>query len=241
MEGHLNLIKTDYKETEKRIFPRFPFTYLTFKASTGEDHVFEVLNISYTGMQISLKDGGCEFKPEDALTGDLHWRGTSVHIEGDIKWVKGQRIGVAFDEELSKKVIPDFLSVENIVAGMRPVHDSGLDIEMPNNLKYWLRADGPVEIFVWEHNDNETSRFQVILMDTFVEWEDGKGLRTGNVLNKRDVDTPLSGSDEYEFEIEQTCDDEKVKFAGRIIDKLPASFLPEAVTNFLQRKIGAKS
>lgn len=241
MEGHLNLIKTEYKEREKRIFPRFPFTYLTFKASSGEDHVFQVLNISYTGMQISLKNGGSELKPDANLKGDLHWRGTSVSVSGDIKWVEGNRVGIAFDKELTEKVIPDFLSVENIVAGMRPVHDSGLDIEMPNNLKYWLRADGPVEVFVWEHNDHEISRFQVIIMDTFVEWEDGKGLRTGLVLSKRDVDTPLSGSDEYEFEIEQTCADEKVNFAGRIIDNVPEGFLPESVTEFLQRKIGATS
>lgn len=239
MEGHLNLIKTEYKETEKRVFPRFPFTYLTFKANKGEGQVFEVLNISFTGMQISLKNGGCEFKPEEKIVGELHWRGASIEIEGDIKWVKGQRLGVAFAEELTKKAVPDFLSIENIVAGMRPVHDSGLDIEMPNNLKYWLRADGPVEVFVWEHNDHEISRFQIILMDHFVEWEDGKGLRTGDVINKRNVETPLNAEDEYVFEIDETCDEEKIKFAGRIIENVPENFLPVTVTDFLSRKIGA--
>ncbi|MBK25315.1 MAG: hypothetical protein CME70_15075 [Halobacteriovorax sp.] len=239
MEGHLNLIKTDYKETEKRIFPRFPFTYLTFKANSGEEQVFEVLNISYTGMQVSLKNGGCDFKPDSAIGGDLHWRGASINISGSVKWVKGQRLGIAFDDKLTQKEIPAFLSIENIVAGMRPVHDSGLDIEMPNNLKYWLRADGPVEVFVWEHNDHETSRFQIIMMDSFVEWEDGKGLRTGNVINKRNVETPLNAEDEYIFEIDQSCDEEKIKFASRIISHIPKNFLPENVTSFLSIKIGA--
>lgn len=239
MEGHLNLIKTDYKETEKRVFPRFPFTYLTFKPSSGEEQVFQVLNISYTGMQISLKDGGCEFKPDSSIEGELHWRGASIEIKGSVKWVQGQRLGVAFEEELTKTTIPKFLSIENIVAGMRPVHDSGLDIEMPNNLKYWLRADGPVEVFVWEHNDHEISRFQIILMDSFVEWEDGKGLRTGNVLNKRDVETPLSGTDEYMFEIDESGDEDKIRFAAQIISNVPENYLPQNVSDFLSRKIGA--
>jgi hypothetical protein len=238
MEGHLNLIKTEFKETEKRVFPRFPFTYLTFKAEGGRDHVFQVQNISFTGMQISLKDGGCDFKPKDLIKGDLHWRGASITIKGDIKWVEGQRLGIAFDESLSKETIPNFLSVDNIVAGMRPVHSSGLDIEMPNNLKYWLRADGPFEVFVWEHNDHDISKFQVILMDSFVEWEDGKGLRTGNVLGRKDVETPLNNEDEFTFEIDGNCDVEKIKFASRIINNLPEDYLPESVTDFLVRKIG---
>lgn len=238
MDGHLNLIKTGFKETEKRVFPRFPFTYLTFKANIGESKVFQVLNISHTGMQISLKDGGCELRPDTDLEGELHWRGISLEIDGRIKWVKGQRVGIAFSEELAKKDISNFLSIENIMGSMRPIHNSGLDIEIPNDLKYWLRADGPVEIFVWEHNGHEISRFQVILMDNFVEWEDGKGLKTGPVLNKRDVDTPLSGSDEFIFEIEESCDEEKIAFAKRIIVNIPKGFLPARVAEFLERKIG---
>jgi hypothetical protein len=188
-------------------------------------------------MQVSLKNGGSQIRPEEKISGELHWRGTNIKVSGDVKWVKGQRIGIAFAEELTKKLIPEFLSIENILAGMRPVHSSGLDIEMPNNLKYWLRADGPVEGLVWEHNDRDVSRFQVILMDAFVEWEDGKGLRTGNLHNKRNVETPLNAEDEYIFEIDQSLDMDKIDFASRIIEKLPTDYLPTDVTDFLGRKL----
>ena len=57
MERHLSLIKTDYQEMEKRVFPRFPFGLMMFRESSSEKKVFEVKDISLTGMQISIKDG----------------------------------------------------------------------------------------------------------------------------------------------------------------------------------------
>ena len=76
MERHLNLIKTDFEQTEKRIFPRFPFSYLTFKSSNdgANKHVFEIKDISYTGMQLCLKDGGHDFTPGNTIGGTVHWQ-----------------------------------------------------------------------------------------------------------------------------------------------------------------------
>lgn len=96
---------------------------------------------------------------------------------------------------------------------MRPIHNSGLEMEMPSNLKYWLRADGPAEIFVWHHNDGEVSRFQVILLDRFLEWEDGKGLKTGEVMGKKDLDTPLVQEDEFLFRFNDQIDEDILSFA----------------------------
>ena len=237
MDQKLSLIKTDYQDVEKRVFPRFPFSFLTFKGK--EDHVFEVKDISMTGMQLSLKDGGHTYRQEDQVTGELHWKGASLAIIGRVMWVQGSRLGVEFNiNDTFDGEIKNFLSIDNIISGMRPVHRNSMDLELPSNLKYWLQADGPVEVFVWRHNDGEVARFQVIMLDNFIEYEDGKGLKSGQVLTKRDLDTPLVKEDEFLFQIDQVLDEDKLSFAQQIVSKLPEGFLPEEAKEFLQVKLG---
>ena len=47
-------------------------------------------------MQLCLRDGDVQYKDADSLEGCLHWIGQSLEIKGEIKWVKGNRFGVAF-------------------------------------------------------------------------------------------------------------------------------------------------
>jgi hypothetical protein len=188
MQGHLSLIKTGTQDLEKRVFPRFPFSYLLFKVSNGDKHAFEVKDISYSGMQLCLKDGGHPYKSGEVISGSLHWRGKLLQVEGPVQWVKGQRLGVAFNESKDfDDEIKNFLSVKNIVASMKALHNADMELEMPGDLKFWLQADGPVEIFVWQHSGGNIAKFQMIMMDSFVEYQDGKGLRSGRILTKRDV------------------------------------------------------
>lgn len=238
MERQLSLVETNYEKIEKRVFPRFPFTYLIFKAG-DQQKVYEVKDISFTGMQLSLKDGEHNYKPGDAIEGLLHWRTATLRAKGTIKWAQEKRFGLAFEQtEEFKRSVRQFLSVENIVAGMRPLHQSTMDIGMPVNLKYWVRADGPVEIFVWQHKDGELSRFQIILLKKFVEWEDGKGTKTGEVISSRDMDTPLTAEDEFVFKIDKDIDEGCTRFALDVISRLPANFLPQDAVDFIQMKLG---
>ena len=87
MERHLSLIKTEYKEMEKRIFPRFPFGLMMFRESSkssGDNKVFEVKDISLTGMQISIKDGSLGHSVGDKIFGNLQWRESGIEIEGRV-------------------------------------------------------------------------------------------------------------------------------------------------------------
>jgi hypothetical protein len=240
MERHLNLIKTDFKEIEKRVFPRFPFSYLTFKGSNRTDsNVFEVMDISNLGMQLCLKNGGHDYTAGNEIEGTVHWKGAALKTNGTVKWVKGTRLGVSFVESIDfEEKVKKFLSVKNIIAGMRPVHNSGLDLDIPANLKFWLRADGPVELFIWQHADCELAKFQFILLDHFVEWEDGKGLRTGHVLSKKDNDTPLNFEDEFMFQFQEELNDSVIEMAQGVIKEIPTDFLNQDVSDFLKTKIG---
>lgn len=238
MEGQLNLIKTGYQDIEKRIFPRFPFCFLTFKGDSGKGQAFEVVDISFTGMQLGLKDGGHSYTEGQALKGAVHWKGKSLDISGKVKWVSGQRLGVKFaqDQKLEDNV-KSFLSIDNIVRSMRPVYGNDIDMDVPSNLKFWVRADGPFEIFVWRHNDGEVSRFQIIMMENYVEWLDGKGLKTGRVISKRDMDTPLICEDEVMFQVDEGVDQAKLSMATEMVQALGEGHLPEGARSFLTLKL----
>ncbi len=239
MAARLNLIKTDFQELENRTFPRFPISYMMFKPLCNEScHAFEVVDISHTGMQLSLRDGSHTFCEGDNFKGALHWRGKGLELSCQVMWSKGTRLGVSFENSAAfTEQITDFLSVENIVASMRPIHQSNLDLATPSNLKYWLQADGPVEIFIWTHLDGEISRFNFIMMGSFLEWCDGKGLRTGKVLTKRNSDTPLLSEDKFVFQIDEALDGDKMIFAEQIIKLTPEHFLTPEILEFLKLKI----
>jgi len=237
MEGRFNLIKNDEPEIEKRILPRFPFSYLTFKAKDS-GKVFEVKDISYLGMQVALRDGGHSYKVEDHAEGTLYWRGKSLDINGPVRWVSGHGVGIEFDKNTDiDKSLKDFLCLDNLVRGLRPLHHKNMQLDLPSNLKYWLRSDGPVEIFVWQHGDGELARFQVILMDNFIEWEDGKGLKTGRILQVDDKEMALNTVDELTFELDNSADREKVQFAKSVISQVPFQFLPQEDNRFLTMKL----
>lgn len=241
MAAQLGLIKNTEPTTEKRIFPRFPFSSLTFKSHGNESgKVFEVKDISYRGMQVARRDGGHPFLDGADILGDLHWKGRELKIKGKVAWTEGARLGVTFDQDPKQlDDIKSFLSLENIISGLRPLHQSDLGIEVPTNLKYWLKADGPAEIFVWQHRDGELAKFQMILMDQFIEWEDGRGLKTGSVVKSVDRQTPLTVEDEFILNIDQNPESNKVEFAKRVIDQLTNDMLPNEAHEFMRMKLGS--
>lgn len=237
MERRFNLIKSDFEKHEKRILPRFPFCYLTFK-SDDTSRVYEIKDISHTGMQLSLKDDAQGFATDTALKGHIHWLGKSLDIAGTVKWSTQNRIGVEF---IKKHDVLDrvhnFLQMEEMVKRLKPLHKVNDGLEIPARLKYWLRSDGPVEIFVWQHNDGEMSKFQALFLETFVEWEDGLGLKTGRILSKRNVDTPLITEDEWVFNIDPDADGAKLERIKTLVGLISIDLLPAETKTFLLRQL----
>lgn len=233
MNRHLNLVKENTKVEEKRIFPRFPFSSLTFKANCS-DMVFQVTDISLTGMQITLANGSHILKEDNQIDGVLHWLGREGKVKAKVVWVSGNRIGLTF---LNQEDIKAFLSLEEIVKGLRPIHLHSLDIEKPNNLKSWLKAASVLELFVWTYPDGEYEKFQLLCVRNFVEWVDGKGVKTGFIVEKDGRETPLYSEDELTFEIDDGPDLEKVDLANRIIELIDDEKLPAETRKFIARKL----
>ena len=242
MERSFSLIKNEMGHQEKRVLPRFPFCYLTFKAVGQGDHVFEVRDISKTGMQLSRKEIDFTFSAGDIIKGSIHWLGNGVinEVSCHVKWVTDNRTGVEFNltSEI-EDLINNFLSPEQLVKALKPLHQHKITgLEYPSNLKYWLRADGPSEFFVWEHNDGEISHFQILLFDSFVEWEDGHGVSTGRIISKRDLDTPLITEDEFLFQMDDDgADAVKLDFALSVVSLFGPDLLDPDVVQFIQRKL----
>jgi len=238
MNAPLNLIKNDL-ETEKRVLPRFPLVMMTFKADQVDEHVFEVRDISFSGMQIGLKNGNHRMSKGDKVSGTLIWNGRKLKLLGYVKWLIGSRLGVLFDTTNGLgSEINAFLSVNHLAEAMRPLHLGSFDIELPVNLKYWLKSDGPAEIFVWQHRDGELSRFQFMIMDKLIEWHDGSGIKTGKIMQLRDLETPLQFQGEFDFNIDQSPDKQMLLMAKEIVALIPDSTLPQGAAEFLTLKLG---
>lgn len=239
MERHLSLIKTGHQELEKRVFPRFPFGFMIFKEVSGNKMVFEVKDISLSGMQLSFKDGTHDYKVGSEIAGDLHWRGTNISVKAKIQWVREASLGLSYDSSISfEEKMRSFLSFDNIVAHIKALHKADLSLDLPNNLKFWLKADGVLDIYVWEHSSQGISRFQILLMEHFIEWEEGVGLKSGKVMTQRDLDTPLSQEDEFVLQIDEHLIQDKVEMALGVVRKLSAEHLPTDAKEFLIYKLG---
>ena len=239
MERHLNLVESDFEELEKKTFPRFPFCFLTFKAQQGDgDLTFEVKDISQSGMQIALRMGEHKLKKDEMISGPLHWNGTDLQISGTVRWSTDMRAGIEFQAsgQLREKIF-ELLDMEAFAKRLKPVHKMDFGVDIPARLKYWLRADGPVEVFVWQHGDGEIAKFEMILMENFVEWEDTKGLKTGRVISKRDIDTPLLSEDEFVFQMDASADAEKVSRAARLTNHMTEDLMDANVVQFINLKL----
>lgn len=230
------MLKEGQGKRRVRVFPRFPFCFLTCKSG---GRVFEVKDVSATGMQLSLKDGSFDYRRGHAIPGILHWHGDSLDIAGQVEWVRGRRLGVRFSlaDDFPRR-FRQFFSLEKIVARMRPLHRSDLAMELPGNLKCWLRADGPVELFMWCYKDGEISSFQLLFMEAFLEWEDGRGLAGGRILTRRDVETPLVQEDEMVFRDDPGPDEGQLAGARKLIALMPEKLLPQEMAQFLAMKLG---
>jgi hypothetical protein len=237
MERRFNLIKSDFEKHEKRVLPRFPFCYLTFKPDDNS-RIYEIKDISHTGMQLCLKEEEHSFKTEHTLKGHIHWMGSHLDITGIVKWHTPHRVGVEFIKrrEVFEK-IQNFLNIDNLVKRLKPLHKLNEGLDIPARLKYWLRSDGPVEVFIWQHGNGEIAKSQILFLDTFLEWVDGEGMKTGRILSKRNVDSPLLSEDEWIFQIDSGVDPDKLGRVKQLIQHLSEEFIPEEVQTFLLRQL----
>jgi hypothetical protein len=77
----------------------------------------------------------------------------------------------------------------------------------------------------------------VLFLEVFVEWEDGVGLKTGRILSKRNVDSPLLTEDEWVFKMDADSDGDKIQRVKELVSLIPQDQLPIEVRTFLVRQL----
>lgn len=236
----LNLVKNDIKIQTKKIFPRFSLGRLLFRTASDSDrHAFCVHDLGLNKMNIQLKDGGHHYKVGEAIAGVVHLKDEKLKVAGVVLWVKKDCLGLEFSEETrSSGEFRAFCGIENLMQGLKPlqINNDGMN-DIPLNLKYWLKSDGGIEIFVWDHLDGEIKEFQIFFLGKFVEWKDGIGVQTGKILFVYDIDTPLNEKEEIGIEYDNQFSPQTVNSAMKIALNISEKCLVKDDLKFLQRKL----
>jgi hypothetical protein len=238
----LSLIKND-RVREKRIVPRFPLKTMAWRCELISSHALLVKDISYTGMQIGCAGDINSLIIGKSYEGTLKWGGDQLKLKGKVRWVKSEVSGTVFGLEFDSTnglavELRTFLRIGQISKRMRLINKDDFSVETPTDLKYWLKSDGPGEIFFWQHRDGEFSKIQLLILDKLIEWIDGEGLKTGLLVENRNIESPLSPKEEILFDMDEDVDLESLQLARDLISDLPSELIPENVMQFLQRKLG---
>ena len=234
----------DYSHpAEKRIFPRFPFAFLFFRTKIQKsDLTCHVLDISLDGMQIEMTTDEVELRSGQDSQGEIHWLGESLLVKGKIKWVFQKRAGIEFQlDEKNKIMLEKLLAAEAISKQFKPIHDIlpkiRPDFELPQGLFLWLRAEGPFEIFAWKNN-NEIYRFQILMLNQFVEWRQDSDRLTGQIQFRRESELPLTLEKECLFVFDPRPNQTLINKAKDLIIPINQQILPRETQNFFIEKLG---
>ena len=74
---------------------------------------------------------------------------------------------------------------------------------------------------------------QLLILDKLIEWVDGEGLKTGMLVENRDIDSPLSPKEEILFDMDEQVDLESLQLAKDLLNELPSELVPQTIVGFL--------
>lgn len=239
MNSYLSLVNNQtFENLEKRILPRFPLSHLLFRLNETKQ-TFEVIDMSADGAQIELKNGNLSLKVSQNISGEVNWRGHKLDIRAQVKWVKDNRLGLEFtNKNMIESKIDDFMCVDHFIPHLKALHKEKYQFDIPHGLTTWLRAEGPLELFIWSFRSGEIAKFQVIIFRNFIEWQDGVGIKTGKTYTQRSLNEASLQSErtEWYFNVDKVKDYSKIASAKNFISKIQDSHLSTELKSFLLRK-----
>ena len=238
MESHITLVKNTDKRMEKRILPRFPFSFFIFKSAGKSPEMFEIKDISRDGMRLCLKSGEHSYKKGDQIKGTLKLKERAVRATGTVRWANEESLGVEFTDSFPTKHIPVLLNRDYVLDRLESVHEEDYSIDLPPNLRYWLRCDGVFEFFIWACDNGGITRFQMVFTGFFLEWQEEEKLKTGTVHYVKTCSLP-SSEEEFSFHFESKVNPKTVEFAFDIVKNMTEEHLPDKVLTFIRSKIAS--
>jgi len=233
IERKLSLVFNDEELSEKRKFPRFPFTALSFKPQDFS-HALKVKDISLSGMQCLLVDAPMDVTIGDRIQGKIHWKRNELKIQAKVSWKKESTLGIEFilnrdeEEELRK-----FLSFEQMAKNTISMFSAHQKNDYSHQLQNWLSADGVFELFVWGDSQLTISHFHILILETLIEWTEDKGFKTGKLKSKRNIETPLYIESECDYILDREFDIAKLHMAFGVIELLSPNQISTDLKSFI--------
>ena len=234
MDAKLSLVK---ENQEKRLFPRCSLPSLTFKVQE-EEMVFQVANISSTGMRILVKIGSHSLSEGEKVTGFIRWRGQEIKVRARVAWTSPTEAGLSF--HTPQGIAPIFFSPQVIQGGLKALHLPPFAKEKtPPQLKCWLKSGSLFEFFLWTYQSGGYKKIQALFIGHFVEWRDGRGLKTGTLLTQEERDTPLMEQGELTIRLDKSVDHQKVLPVRRILEEVSEDKIQKSAKDFILIKLSA--
>jgi len=229
---------------ERRILPRYSFSYLTFKLLHHGEMVkamtFEVNDVSIEGLALETKFFDLQnFKQGDFLHGVLNWAGERLDIKATVKWVQNGRLGIHFQPtKILYERIKELTSLQLLTSKLKILHNEKHKISMPEGLFYWVQAEGPLEFFAWKTSEAAmVHRLQIIYWQNYLEWEKGEGWSSGVLKDRKHYGTAGIDTSECFVMFDSILDQKKLKTAKEIISLFPESVFLSADYDFFLRKL----
>jgi hypothetical protein len=235
------LIVSTGPEYDKRSLPRLPLKLVTFRPDGRR--AMAVNNISHKGMQLAVL-GESLLKIGQKISGELHWRHKRLRLTALVRWERESALGLEFILDSSSKLQLDhILGPSFMVQGLRHIHsDAHQDWNVgqwPQGLDIWLKGDGPVQLLVWRSSDMIT-RFQCLILDHFIEWNEGEGLRTGTILWQEGLSVGMNEHEDIHFKLHaQGVDQEALSVARQMLEMIRPELLNDEMRSFLRIKLGS--
>ena len=243
--GILNSMGLKDTGVERRILPRYSFSYLTFKLLHHGEQVkamtFEVNDVSVEGLALETKFFDLQnFKMGDFIHGVLNWAGERIDIKANIQWIKQGRFGIRFvpSKNLNER-IRELTSIKLLTNKLKFLHLESEKMTLPQGLCYWIQSEGPLEFFAWKTKSTEViHRLQIIYWQNYLEWEKGQGWSTGVLQDRHQygANGPMDSS-ECVVLFDSTLDQRKLKTMKDILSHFPDGAFAKSDQEFLLRKL----
>ncbi len=162
---------------ERRRLPRLNLSREQFRLSSN-GKIFSVIDLSNEGMALRLIDREdlILFSIGAELEGSLKLRNEKFPVRARVRHLARDLVGCEFvalsdtvTEVLKKSLDPTFLGKE-----LRPLPSDG-------NGTLWYHGTSGTDLLFWRAADEQYHRVALIVLGTFVQWDQADGLTTGSV------------------------------------------------------------
>lgn len=164
----------------RRVYERFNVDHKHLTIMNEQD-ILLIREISSKGFSTQVSERGFErFQVGDMYSARMRYLGETYDLDAKVSWKSGKDT-VGFELVNAERRTRDFM--QRLLHPIALAHSlRKVEAEFMKNKsdgKTWYHGDGDTDLYTWKNSQGKVSAWQLISKDTFVDWEAGRGLRTG--------------------------------------------------------------